>query len=99
MCDSDTLELILPSNWESTRIFQYEEGFIKTYNYLDNSSLSILCGSNAFLSTANDSLNSRKISVNGREITYNHVPDERLNQFNSAFDQMVANQKELQKKD
>ena len=88
MCEWDTTELILPTGWDSTDVFNYVEGFIKTYHYPDKSSVSILCGSNADLGVERNLTGNRKIIVNGHQITYNHVPEEKIEVFNQAFNRM-----------
>ena len=88
-CDLDTIELIVPSGWDSIEIFEYMEGFIKTFKYSDGSIVSILCGANAKLSIQNQTLNSRKIIIEGYEIVYELVPDDRVHLFDKAFDRMI----------
>jgi hypothetical protein len=87
-CDSDSIELVLPLGWNKIENFEFMEGFIKTYSYLDGSTVSILCGSNAILDISDTTLNSRKISIKGRELIYEQVPIERVSLFDDAFDFM-----------
>lgn len=82
---------MIPSDYVKTDTLQYMEGFIKTFTYADKSYISVLCGANANLELSEDSANlhSRKIEVEGFQITYGQVPQARHSLFNRAFDLCV----------
>jgi len=85
---SRQLNLFIPSDYVQKDTMHYVEGLIVTFVYDDKSSITVLCGANANLQVSEDSANlySRKIIVDGFQITYEQVPQSKLSLFNRAFD-------------
>lgn len=88
-CLGARLKIHVPCYYLRTDYLEYTEGQILTIHYPDSSSISILCGSLADLSIEDhkaDGLFSKKVIVNGYQITYSNVPKRRLILFNTAFE-------------
>jgi hypothetical protein len=91
LCESDTIEIYIPEGHVSTDTFNYIEGFIQTFIYPNNSTVSILCGANATLSInvdKTDGLYFRMIKFRHHDMTYERVTSEMKHVFDEAFDMM-----------
>jgi len=78
----------VPCNYLRTDYLQYTEGEILTIHYPDSSTISILCGTMAEISTEENKtkgLYNKNIIVKGYQITYADVPEQKLQLFNNAF--------------
>ncbi len=87
-CLGNKLKIHVPCNYLRTDYLQYTEGEILTIHYPDSSTISILCGTMAEISTEENKtkgLYNKNIIVKGYQITYADVPEQKLQLFNNAF--------------
>jgi len=89
-CINDTLIINIPSGQYKTQRSWYEEGFIYSITYSDNSVITILCGYSAdlVLNNKNKDRFARRTTTKGRTIIYENVKADRVDIFNKAFDLM-----------
>ncbi len=88
-CFGNKLKIHVPCNYLRTNYFQYTEGEILTIHYPDSSTISILCGTEADLSIPDNKtkgLHHKKVIVKGYQLSYENVPEEKLQLFNNAFE-------------
>jgi len=88
-CRGNDLKIHVPCNYLRTDYFQYTEGEILTIHYPDSSTISILCGADADLSITHNKTKevySKKVIVKGYQVTYENVPEQKLQLFNNAFE-------------
>ena len=88
-CFGSKLEIYVPCNYLRTDYFQYTEAQILTIHYPDSSRITILHGTQADLSIQNNKtreLHNKKVIVKGYQVTYQNVPGQKLQLFNTAFE-------------
>jgi hypothetical protein len=88
-CLGNKLKIHVPCNYLRTDYLQYTEGEILTIHYPDSSTICILCGADADLSITDNKtkeLYSKKVIVKGYQVTYENVPEQKLQLFNNAFE-------------
>lgn len=87
----------MPCNYLRTAYLQYTEGQILTIHYPDSSYIRILCDDMTTLCNEDNETNDlhhKKVIVKGYQITYDNVPEQKLQIFNKAFELLNKDIKE-----